>query len=104
MDEFLQSESTPISHPFLPITSNPARKLGLNAIGSPPNLYIGAYASSGVTNRYRVTIDISSIFSNSAGSVTATRCYFESFSKASNNATSSSPFSFDLDTSTVSNN
>ena len=89
---------SPIEHPFLFKNLNPHRKLALSASGN-ADLYIALNSNSGTTNRFRVTIDLSSRYSNGNDPVTAIRCYFDSYSRASNNVTSSTTFSFDLDTS-----
>ncbi len=89
---------TPIEHPFLLISSNPYRKLALTASGN-ADLYIDRYSNSGTTNRYRVTINLSSRFTNGGSAVTATSCNMNSYWRASNLVTSSTTFSFDLDTS-----
>ena len=43
-------------------------------INNPGNLYIGLYTNSGTTNRFRVTIDLSSRYNNGGNPVTATSC------------------------------
>ena len=67
------------------------------------NLNIGLYTNSGSTNKFRVTINLSSRYSNSGSLVTATSCDLNGYSRASSLATSSTSFSFDLDTSYVCN-
>ena len=39
-EQFIYGAFSPISHPFLPITSNPHRNLVLTNIANPGNLYI----------------------------------------------------------------
>ncbi len=79
-------------------TNKPYRKLGLEKEGS-ADLYIGLNSNSGITNQFRVTIYLSSRYKNEGGSVTASSCNINFYSKASNLVTSSTYFSFDLDTS-----
>ena len=67
------------------------------------DLNIGLYTNSGSTNKFRVTIDLSSRYSNNGDIVTATSCNLNGYSRASNLVTSSTSFSFDLDTSYVCN-
>jgi hypothetical protein len=88
----------PIEHPFLLISLNPHRKLALTASGT-ANLNIALNSNSGTTNQYRVTIDLSSRYTNGGSPVTASSCNINLYSKASNLVTSSTTFSFDLDTS-----
>ena len=76
----------------------------LTSISSPGDLNIGLYTNSGSTNKFRVTIDLSSRYSNNGDIVTATSCNLNGYSKASNLVTSSTSISFDLDTSIVSSN
>ena len=65
---------TPISHPFLPLTY-PHRRLALTDSGS-DDLYIALNSNSGTTNRFRVTIDLSSRYTNGGSPVTAISCNF----------------------------
>ena len=92
---------SPIEHPFLSITYNPYRKLELVKQGS-ADLYISL--NSGTANRFNVIINLSSRYTNSGNTVRANSCYIKEdnsdwYSKASNLVTSSTTFSFDLDTS-----
>ena len=70
----------------------------INSLG---NFYIGLYTNSGTTNRFRVTIDLSSRYTKGGNPVTAASCIVESFPEASNQVTSSTIFTFDLDTSSI---
>ena len=67
------------------------------------DLNIGLYTNSGSTNKFRVTIHLSSRYSNNGNLVKATSCDLNGYSRASNLVTSSTSFSFDLDTSYVCN-
>ena len=89
---------SPIDHPFLLKNLNPHRKLTLSASGN-ADLYIALNSNSGTTNQYRVTIGLSSRYTNGNSAVTATSCNLESYNRASNFVTSSTTFSFDVDTS-----
>jgi hypothetical protein len=89
---------SPIEHPLLLKSFNPHRKLALTASGN-ADLYIALNSNSGTRNQYRVTIDLSSRYTNGGSPVTANSCNFQSYSRASNLVTSSTTFSFDLDTS-----
>ena len=91
---------SPNEHPFLLKSFNPHRKLALEASGD-ADLYIALNSNSGTTNRYRVTIDLSSRYTNGNSQVTATSCNLESYNRASNFVTSSTTFSFDVDTSEI---
>ena len=88
---------SPIEHPFLLKSLNPHRKLVLLRSGN-ADLYIALNSNSGTTNRYRVTIDLSSRYTNGGSPVTATDCYVENLEEY-NRVTSSTTFSFDVDTS-----
>jgi hypothetical protein len=63
--------STPISHPFLPLTLRPHRKLTLSPAGSDA-LYIGYL--TGTNNLFPVTIRLSSRYSKIGNLVTANSC------------------------------
>ncbi len=89
---------SPIEHPLFLKNFNPQRKLDLEKSGN-ANLHIALNSNSGTTNRYRVTIDLSSRYTNGGSPVAASSCDMNSYSKASNLVTSSTNFSFDLDTS-----